>query len=100
LREWNPKITTKYAKKQRWMLEAAIKHLRKHGRIVYSTCSMEPEEDELLVDDFIKDHDDFKLLKNIRVEGYKVKSSLKDYIKIWPQYYDTNGFFVAVIERK
>lgn len=100
LREWNPKITTKYAKKQRWMLEAAIKHLRKNGRIVYSTCSMEPEEDELLIDDFIKDHDDFKLVKNLRVSGYKIKSSLEKYIKIWPQYYDTNGFFVAVIERK
>ncbi len=100
LKEWNPKITIKYAKKQRLMLEAATKHLRKHGKIVYSTCSMEPEEDELLIDGFLKDYPDFKLVQNIRVSGYKVKSSLKDYIKIWPQYYNTNGFFVAVIERK
>jgi NOL1/NOP2/sun family putative RNA methylase len=100
LKEWNPKIVNRYAKIQRKMLESASKCLRKHGRIVYSTCSMEPEEDEMLIDSFLKDHDELKLVKAPRVSGYRVKSSLKDYIKVWPQYYDTNGFFVAVMEKK
>lgn len=100
LREWNPKIVKRYAKIQGKMLESASKCLRKHGRIVYSTCSLEPEEDELLVEDFLKKNKDFKLVSAPRVSGYRVKSSLKDCIKIWPQYYDTNGFFVAVIEKK
>jgi NOL1/NOP2/sun family putative RNA methylase len=100
LKEWNPKIVNRYAKIQRKMLESASKCLRKHGRIVYSTCSMEPEEDELLIDSFLKDHDELKLVKAPRVSGYRVKSSLKDYIKVWPQYYDTNGFFVAVMEKR
>ncbi len=100
LKEWNPKIVDKYARLQLKMLEASTKCLRKYGTIVYSTCSMEPEEDELLISKFLERNPEFELVKAPRVGGYKVRSSLKDCIKVWPQYYDTNGFFLAVLRRK
>ncbi|GAG03766.1 unnamed protein product, partial [marine sediment metagenome] len=29
----------------------------------------------------------------------KLKSSTKKYLKLWPQYYDTEGFFIAKITK-
>jgi 16S rRNA C967 or C1407 C5-methylase (RsmB/RsmF family) len=99
LKEWNPKVIEKYARLQKKILKRAYSCLKKNGRIVYVTCSLEPEEDEKLVESFLKDHIDCKLVKPPRLNGYRIKSSLKNYIKIWPQYYDTPGLFVAVIEK-
>ena len=99
LKEWNPKVIEKYARMQMKMLERAYGCLKSKGRIVYVTCSMEPEEDELLVENFLKKYDDCKLIKSGRVGRCKIRSSLKNYIKIWPQYYGTNGLFIGVIEK-
>lgn len=99
LKEWNPKIIDKYVRLQMKLLERAYECLKSNGRIVYVTCSMEPEEDELLVESFLKRHVDCKLIKSGRVDRCKIRSSLKNYIKIWPQYYDTNGLFIGVIEK-
>ena len=100
LKEWNPKIIDRYARLQMKILNNCSKYLKDGGRIVYVTCSMEPEEDELLLNKFLEENKNFKLVKPERINGYKVKSSLKDYIKIWPHYYDTHGLFIGVIEKE
>ncbi len=100
LKEWNPKIVEKYARLQGRMLEKASTCLKSGGRMVYATCSMEPEEDEMVVDAFLKDHKDCKNITPKNINNYEIKSSLKNYLKIWPQYYDTNGLFIAVLKKE
>ncbi|MEI7436731.1 MAG: transcription antitermination factor NusB [bacterium] len=46
---------------QRALLDAAAGHLRPAGRIVYSTCSLEPDENEHQVRGWLADHPDFRL---------------------------------------
>ncbi len=46
---------------QRALLDAAALHLRPGGRIVYSTCSLEPEENEDQVRHWLADHPPFRL---------------------------------------
>ena len=46
---------------QRELLEKAEKMLSPNGCILYSTCSIEPEEDSLMVQNFIADHPEFTL---------------------------------------
>jgi len=99
LKEWNPNMVDKYARIQMKMLNSAYESVKKDGIIVYSTCSMEPEEDEILVDEFLKNHKNCKNITPDKVNNYKIKNGLRDYIKIWPQYYDTNGMFIAVIKK-
>lgn len=41
-----PSIIPDYAKEQRQILEQALKHLKVGGRLIYATCSTEPEENE------------------------------------------------------
>ena len=46
---------------QRELLEKALRLLSPNGYILYSTCSIEPEEDDLMVNNFIKDHPELTL---------------------------------------
>ncbi len=48
---------------QQAILEGAAGMLRTQGRMVYSTCSLEPEEDELLVGAWLQRHSGFKLVR-------------------------------------
>jgi 16S rRNA (cytosine967-C5)-methyltransferase len=48
---------------QRGILEGAAARVRVKGRIVYSTCSLEPEEDELLVGAWLRQHPGFTLVQ-------------------------------------
>tara|TARA_Y100000310_G_scaffold141993_1_gene141419 strand:- start:1638 stop:2555 length:918 start_codon:yes stop_codon:yes gene_type:complete len=98
LKEWNPKMVKKYARLQKKLLERGFDLLKNGGRIVYATCSLDPEEDEGVANWF-KDNFKCKLIKPSLLNGEKIKSSSKDFIKIWPQYYNTEGFFVAVFEK-
>jgi 16S rRNA C967 or C1407 C5-methylase (RsmB/RsmF family) len=45
------------------LLEKAAKMLKPRGRIVYSTCSIEPAENENLVQKFMQKNRGFRLLK-------------------------------------
>ncbi len=100
LKEWNPKITKRYAKLQQKMLENAWTLLKPKGTLAYATCSLEPEEDEMVIDTFLHNHKDATNRTPRSINDHTTKSSHKKYIKIWPQYYDTNGFFVALLQKK
>lgn len=56
-----PSIVLQYAHQQRQILEGASSLLRAGGRMVYATCSTEPEENQAVVEDFLSDHPDFRL---------------------------------------
>jgi len=90
---------------QRQILEEAAKALKNDGEIVYSTCSLEPEEDELNIDWAIKTLN----LKTENIEccgqkaltnifGRNLDSSVSKARRIWPD--KTQGFFVAKLRRR
>lgn len=91
-------------KTQRELLEAAYYVLKKGGVLVYSTCSLEPEENEYQIDWFINNFRDIKLKsikKNIGSEGYteinsnKLDSSITKTKRLWPHKHGTEGFYIA-----
>ena len=60
----------KIARQQKKLLLAAFDNLKKKGELVYSTCSLEPEEDEEVIDFILEKHKD--LVVRIVVEGLQV----------------------------
>ncbi len=61
-RDWSPRLVRACASRQRGILASAARMLRPGGRLVYSTCTFSPEEDEETVDWFLAEHPDFSLL--------------------------------------
>ena len=93
------------AKLQREILTEAAEVLKDDGEIVYATCSLEPEENELNIEWAIKH-------LNLQVEkvncygekaptdifGKQLDSSIENCRRIWPG--QTQGFFVCKIKKR
>lgn len=58
-----PADITRLAKQGRELLNAAAKLIRPGGRIVYSTCSIEPEENQEVIQNFLRMRNDYTLVK-------------------------------------
>lgn len=58
-----PEEIERLAATQRELLQSAAVKLKKGGTLVYSTCSLEPEENTFLAQKFVQEHPDFKLEK-------------------------------------
>ena len=95
---------------QKQLIEAAFNALKQNGTLVYSTCSLEPEENEAVIDFLINKYENAKLeeinLSSIKrsnpilqFEKQKYSEEVKKCLRIWPQDNDTEGFFVAKIKK-
>lgn len=107
---WNPKMLNKIANTQKKMIRKAWRLLKSGGILVYSTCSTDPEEDEVVINDFIQEYKDAKIVE-FKLPGFKRSNPIisfngdefhKDILKtlrVWPQDNDTEGFYVAKLQK-
>lgn len=88
---------------QRRMIAQAADAVRPGGRLVYSTCSPEPEENDAVVADFLKSRPDFHLepaLPGPRVpNGSRLLDEL-GYLRTLPFRDGLDGYFAAVLVRR
>ncbi len=97
--------------KQDAILSAALKHVAPGGRAIYSTCSLEPEENQAVVEEVLRGDSHFTLLdcraelERLRSEGELAVSDLDsllegNYLRTIPGVQPCDGFFAAVMERR
>ena len=82
---------------QQRMLTNAARVLRPGGRLIYSTCSVEPEENEQVAGDFLANETEFAPV------GPAVPTQLitdDGYVRTWPHRDGCDGFFFACFERR
>jgi tRNA (cytosine40_48-C5)-methyltransferase len=107
-REWFRKRdigdVEKNSLEQRRLLGAAVGLLKQGGTLVYTTCSLEPEEDELNVQWLLENHD-------VKVEevggpgspaltevlGRSLSPEIAKCRRFWPDETGTQGFFIAKV---
>lgn len=78
------------------LLDRAAEFLKAGGILVYSTCTLNPEENENEVHRFLERHPDFILSPWQRPP---LPSSLSGMLTLWPAERETDGFFVARMEK-
>jgi tRNA (cytosine40_48-C5)-methyltransferase len=94
----------KNALEQRRLLTAAVGLLKRGGTLVYTTCSLEPEEDELNIQWLLENHDVKLEAINgpgspalVEVLGRSLSSEVAKCRRFWPDEKGTQGFFVAKV---
>lgn len=105
---WNEKMINNIASTQKKLAEAAIRILKEGGEMVYSTCTLAPEENERIVNHLVSKFDievekinlPLKYREGVCAwEGENYDSSLKNCLRLYPQDNNTDGFFVAKIKK-
>ncbi|HEV7593665.1 MAG TPA: 16S rRNA (cytosine(967)-C(5))-methyltransferase RsmB [Gemmatimonadaceae bacterium] len=84
---------------QKTILRAGAKVVKPGGLLIYSTCSLEPEENDEQVDAFLAENPDFVL--EPPPEGSASPDLLDDgRLRVLPQRHGTDGAFAARLRRK
>lgn len=91
---------------QRALLRRAVALCRPGGRVVYSTCTYAPEENEAVVDAVLRDGD--VELAEVVVPGLSTSPAVASFgdarwqgggLRLWPHRSGTGGFFAAALDK-
>lgn len=109
--EWSPKNVELCAARQDEILDCAAGMLRQGGRLVYSTCTFAPQENEGSVSRFLIRHEDFTLLpidkEALGLPGgvcdgrqeWGEGQNLQYTLRLWPHHIKGEGHFAAVFQK-
>jgi 16S rRNA (cytosine967-C5)-methyltransferase len=92
------------------ILKASMRHVSPGGKLIYSTCSLEPEENEQVITACLSANFDFKIipvraeLQRLRRSGELVWENIDkllsgDFLRTIPGLHPCDGFFAAVMKR-
>jgi 16S rRNA (cytosine967-C5)-methyltransferase len=105
----NLQLVQELAVTQAAILQSAARLLKPGGRLVYATCSMLVQENELIAQTFSEANKEFTpldagvLLSNLKVEGAATLcdggESGQRFLRLWPHRHQTDGFFAAIWQR-
>ncbi|MEP7084030.1 MAG: RsmB/NOP family class I SAM-dependent RNA methyltransferase, partial [Betaproteobacteria bacterium] len=96
----SPVAVAELCQKQRAILASAARLPKPGGRLVYATCSVLPEENRGVIDEFLASHADYKLVPAAEVAAkVGLKLDVGDYLELSPHRHGCDGFFAAILER-
>ena len=95
--DWSQETVQMCAARQRDILNAAARMVRPGGRLVYSTCTFAPEEDEMAVSAFLTEHPEFT--PEILDAPWFVPTENGGH-RLWPHKLLGEGHFAAVLRKQ
>ena len=108
-RKWKENDYERFNKIQKGLLKKACQMAPIGSTVVYSTCTFAPEENENVVSTILNEEN--MKLKKITINGMKLGKGITNWKKteydkeiencarIWPHHNDTDGFFIARMEK-
>ncbi len=78
---------------QKQILEVGSKYVKTGGSIIYSTCSIFPQENDEIIKEFLNTHKEFSI---VSVNTYGINTKKSDYgVTFMPYISQTEGFFIG-----
>jgi NOL1/NOP2/sun family putative RNA methylase len=106
LKIWKQRDVESLSRLQKQLIMAAYTALKPGGVLVYSTCTLDPAENEEVIDHLISNTDakleriDLPLKSHepiLEFDGKQFDEEIKKCLRIHPQDNDTEGFFIAKV---
>lgn len=94
--DWSQEVVEMCARRQAEILHSAAQLVRPGGRLVYSTCTFAPEEDEQAVENFLESHPEFQ---PEQVEAPWFAPTSPGCYRMWPHKLKGEGHFAAVLRK-
>ncbi|MCI8663166.1 MAG: RNA methyltransferase [Hungatella sp.] len=107
-KQWSPENVAMCARRQAEILDQAAIMLKPGGRMIYSTCTFSPEENERNIEKFLERNRDFSIEHGARPEGLSCGraewsetglKALTDTFRIWPHVAEGEGHYLAVLKK-
>ncbi|MEM2393737.1 MAG: RsmB/NOP family class I SAM-dependent RNA methyltransferase [Candidatus Bathyarchaeia archaeon] len=95
-----PRSVEKMAEIQWQMIEKSAEKVKPGGTLVYSTCSITVEENEMLIERFLRRHPEFMLAEITPKIGLPGLRGLEKCQRLYPHIHKCNGFFIAKLLRQ
>jgi NOL1/NOP2/sun family putative RNA methylase len=95
--DWSQETVEMCAARQREILHSGAQMVRPGGRLVYSTCTFAPEENEMAIAAFLESHPDFYPEE---VEAPWFAAGENGSFRLWPHLLKGEGHFAAVMRRR
>src|SRR5690625_682350 len=106
--EWSEKIVQNNARRQLRILVKVDQMLKVGGRLVYSTCTFSPEENEQIIESFLKQYPNYKLEEVPSYEDFSQglqdniasnEEVIEKTIRLWPHKLEGEGHFIAILTK-
>ena len=94
--DWSPETVLMCANRQQEILRSAAKLVRPGGRLVYSTCTFAPEENEQVIAAFLQEHPEFTP-ENVEAPWFAAGENGS--FRMWPHKLLGEGHFAAVLRK-
>lgn len=103
LEDWSEENVAMCAKRQAGILDAAAQMLAPGGRLVYSTCTFAPQEDEEAVAAFLSRHPEFEI-EPMDAPWFapgddRYGSGVEHTFRLWPHLLRGEGHYAAVLHK-
>jgi len=92
-----PEDIDRLRKTQGRILASVSAAVRSGGRLLYSTCSTEPEENERVIEEFLGTHPDFRLQAPVQPAGIEHWIGNDRMVRTFPSRRLWDGFFAALL---
>ena len=94
-----PKAIEKMTAIQWKMINSCAEKVASGGALTYSTCSITVEENEMIIERFLKWHPEFTLAEIAPKVGLPGLRGLSKCQRLYPQFHQCNGFFIAKLQK-
>lgn len=97
-----PELLARHTAKQRGVLATYAQCVRPGGVLVYSTCSIMPQENDEVVQAFLADHPEFErepVVPLLERQGVRITKAAGQTLTLTPSEHGTDGFFIARMRR-
>ena len=101
MKNWSQTAIDEIAAMQIDLINSAFNALKPSGFLVYSTCTLSHEENQDILHSLQAEHPDKVKFLNLEAlfSGAEKTLTAEGFLHIWPQVYDSEGFFVAALQK-